>query len=28
VFVQQFELHTYIVGEGLFAASHHDGHDE
>jgi hypothetical protein len=27
-FAQQFELHTDIVGEGPFAASHHDGRDE
>src|SRR5215203_3674144 len=27
-FVQQFELQADIVGEGLFAASHHDGRDE
>ena len=28
VFVQQFELQADIVGEELFAASHHDGRDE
>src|SRR5215212_7709852 len=27
-FAQQFELHADIVGEGPFAASHHDGRDE
>jgi len=27
-FVQQFELQVDIVGEGLFATSHHDGRNE
>ena len=27
-FAQQFELRTDIVGEGVFAAPHHDGRDE
>src|SRR5215217_2756734 len=27
-FVQQFELHADVVGEGAFTASHYDGRDE